>query len=68
MSDAVAAYLVELCEVLRRLGSAKLVRSGDRVLAQERRSPAAYMLVDGEPFWGNDRLDLMDRWLETGGW
>lgn len=27
-----------------------------------------YMIVDGEPFWGIDHLDLMDRWLETGGW
>ncbi|MCW8891399.1 MAG: 2-hydroxychromene-2-carboxylate isomerase [Sedimenticola sp.] len=24
--------------------------------------------VDGEPFWGNDRLEQVDRWLETGGW
>jgi 2-hydroxychromene-2-carboxylate isomerase len=21
-----------------------------------------------EPFWGNDRLDQLDRWLQTGGW
>lgn len=27
-----------------------------------------YFFVDGEPFWGNDRLDMMDRWLATGGW
>jgi 2-hydroxychromene-2-carboxylate isomerase len=27
-----------------------------------------YILVDGEPFWGSDRLDQVDRWLETGGW
>ncbi|MDH3474707.1 MAG: 2-hydroxychromene-2-carboxylate isomerase [Rhodospirillales bacterium] len=27
-----------------------------------------FIFVDGEPFWGNDRLDLVDRWLETGGW
>ncbi len=27
-----------------------------------------YMIVDDEPFWGIDHLDLMDRWLETGGW
>ena len=24
--------------------------------------------VDGEMFWGNDRLDMLDRWLATGGW
>lgn len=27
-----------------------------------------YVLVDGEPFWGHDRLDVVDRWLATGGW
>lgn len=26
------------------------------------------LFVDGEPFWGNDRLEQVDRWLETGGW
>lgn len=27
-----------------------------------------YFLVDGEPFWGSDRLPMLDRWLELGGW
>ena len=27
-----------------------------------------YIFVDGEPFWGHDKLDDIDRWLETGGW
>jgi 2-hydroxychromene-2-carboxylate isomerase len=27
-----------------------------------------YIVVDGEPFWGADRLDQVDKWLETGGW
>ena len=27
-----------------------------------------YIVVDGEAFWGADRLDQLDRWLETGGW
>jgi len=26
------------------------------------------VFVDGEPFWGADRLDQVDRWLATGGW
>jgi 2-hydroxychromene-2-carboxylate isomerase len=25
-------------------------------------------IVDGEMFWGADRLDQVDRWLATGGW
>jgi 2-hydroxychromene-2-carboxylate isomerase len=27
-----------------------------------------FIFVGDEPFWGNDRLDQLDRWLETGGW
>jgi 2-hydroxychromene-2-carboxylate isomerase len=27
-----------------------------------------YVVVDGEPFWGVDHLDQVDRWLATGGW
>ena len=27
-----------------------------------------YIVVDGEPFWGSDRLDQVERWLESGGW
>ena len=26
-----------------------------------------YVVVDGEPFWGLDRFDQVDRWLSTGG-
>jgi 2-hydroxychromene-2-carboxylate isomerase len=29
---------------------------------------SSFMIVDGEPFWGFDRLDQVDRWLQTGGW
>jgi 2-hydroxychromene-2-carboxylate isomerase len=26
-----------------------------------------FLFVDGEPFWGADRLEQVERWLETGG-
>lgn len=26
------------------------------------------MIVDGEPFWGHDRLEQMENWIVTGGW
>jgi 2-hydroxychromene-2-carboxylate isomerase len=29
---------------------------------------APFFFVDGEPFWGCDRLDQLEKWLETGGW
>lgn len=27
-----------------------------------------FIRVDGEPFWGADRLDQVETWLRTGGW
>jgi 2-hydroxychromene-2-carboxylate isomerase len=27
-----------------------------------------FFFVDGEPFWGHDRLDHVERWLASGGW
>ncbi len=27
-----------------------------------------FIVVDGEKFWGSDRLDQVEKWLSTGGW
>lgn len=27
-----------------------------------------YFIIDGEPFWGSDRLNQVEDWLRTGGW
>lgn len=27
-----------------------------------------YIVVDGEPFWGSDRLWMVEKWLADGGW
>ncbi len=27
-----------------------------------------FFIVDGEPFWGTEKLELLDRWLASGGW
>jgi len=29
---------------------------------------APFIIVDAEPFWGNDRKDQIEEWLKTGGW
>jgi 2-hydroxychromene-2-carboxylate isomerase len=26
-----------------------------------------YIVIDGEPFWGADRLDQVEKWVATGG-
>jgi 2-hydroxychromene-2-carboxylate isomerase len=27
-----------------------------------------FFIVDGEPFWGNDRIPMMEEWIRRGGW
>ena len=27
-----------------------------------------YFIVDGEPFWGNDRIPMLEAWVRRGGW
>ena len=27
-----------------------------------------FFIVDGEPFWGNDRLPMLEAWIKRGGW
>jgi 2-hydroxychromene-2-carboxylate isomerase len=27
-----------------------------------------YFIVDGEPFWGNDRIPMLEAWVQRGGW
>jgi 2-hydroxychromene-2-carboxylate isomerase len=27
-----------------------------------------YFVVDGEPFWGVDRMPMLEEWVRTGGW
>lgn len=27
-----------------------------------------YFIVDGEPFWGVDRIPMIEEWIRTGGW
>jgi 2-hydroxychromene-2-carboxylate isomerase len=27
-----------------------------------------YFIVDGEPFWGVDRMPMLEDWIRTGGW
>ncbi len=27
-----------------------------------------FFIIDGEPFWGSDRMWMMKRWMKSGGW
>ena len=46
---------------------AKLKAETDRSL-ERGAFGSPFIFVDGEPFWGADRLDQVERWLATGGW
>jgi 2-hydroxychromene-2-carboxylate isomerase len=68
-------------DVLARLGQdpAKVLAAvGEPALKQRLRNEtetaiqrgvfgSPYVFIDGEPFWGHDRLDQVERWMETGG-
>ncbi len=46
---------------------ARLKREVDEAIARNVFG-SPFIIVDGEAFWGADRLDMVDKWLETGGW
>lgn len=73
--DAVAAVRLpaglqprELAEGAASEEAATLLRSAvsESIAAGIFGSPT--IVVDGEPFWGSDRLGEVDEWLSTGGW
>jgi 2-hydroxychromene-2-carboxylate isomerase len=74
-TDVVAAVAGEIgldpAEVAAAIGSPE---AKERLRAETEAAIARgafgspFVIVDGEPFWGNDRLDEVRDWLETGGW
>ena len=69
--DAAAALGVERAELERALGDAT-VKDALRATVERAIERGVFgsptCIVDGEPFWGNDRLGALERWLESGGW
>lgn len=82
VDDVNIADAEETVKVVAALGiPAEEVRAGindqavkDIVKAEVERGVARgvfgspYIIVDGEPFWGMDRFDQVERWLEKGPW
>lgn len=46
----------------------KLKDVTDQAIAEREVFGSPYIIVDGEPFWGADRLEMIDEWLKRGGW
>lgn len=69
--DTAAKLGIDKDELTEALGSAalkdRLRREVDAAIARGVFG-SPYVIVDGEPFWGSDRLDQVEKWLATGGW
>jgi len=48
-------------------GSALLRAAVDRSLAKGVFG-SPFFIIDGEPFFGLDKMELIEEWLATGGW
>jgi len=72
--------VASVAEIARKLGiegveqgvekpetKAKLREATDEALARGVFG-SPFFIVDGEPFWGHDRLEHVERWLATDGW
>ena len=59
---------VELAQALNEPAVKERLRSEVAAAIERGVFGSPYFIVDGEPFWGSDRLEQVDRWLETGGW
>jgi 2-hydroxychromene-2-carboxylate isomerase len=46
----------------------RLTDETNRAVTEKGVFGAPYMIVDGEAFWGTDRLEQVEEWLQTGGW
>jgi len=66
--DAVKGHGPAVAGVLDDPARAERVAAESRAAAEAGVFGSPYIVVDGEPFWGFDRLDQVERWLATGGW
>ena len=59
---------VELAQALNEPAVKERLRSEVAAAIERGVFGSPYFIIDGEPFWGSDRLEQVDRWLESGGW
>jgi 2-hydroxychromene-2-carboxylate isomerase len=70
-ADVAAALGHERAEVLQVLQKPEIKQRLKEINEEALRKGvfgSPFFLVDGEPFWGHDRLDQVERWMATGGW
>ena len=69
MFSSCRTHPAQYCGVMIRRGEAdRLLRAAvDRSLARGVFG-SPFFIVDGEPFFGLEKMELVDEWLASGGW
>lgn len=71
IADLVAPFGIERAQFLAAIQTPKAkerLRQETAAAIELGVCGSPFMIVDGEPFWGNDRMEQMQHWLESGGW
>ena len=68
VAESTGVDAAELSSALQDNSVKALLKQAVDSALEERVFGSPFMIVDGEQFWGSDRLDQLDRWLDTGGW
>ena len=69
-ADVLASLGLDRSEVLAAISEPAIkerLRSATQTAIERGVFGSPYIIVDGEPFWGTDRLDQVERWLKSGG-
>ena len=65
-SLAIDSQTLQLAIVTQAVKNALRIEVEQAIAAGVFGSPT--MIIKGEPFWGHDRLEQMERWISSGGW
>jgi 2-hydroxychromene-2-carboxylate isomerase len=71
VADVAASIGLDRADVLRAIDDSEIKSLLKAEVAEALRRDifgSPFMVVDGEPFWGADRLPMLIEWLERGGW
>jgi 2-hydroxychromene-2-carboxylate isomerase len=74
-----AATVVEVAAQVGTDGTALQAALGDPAVKERAKNEvdaamakgvfgSPFFIVDGEPFWGNDRIPMLEEWIRRGGW
>ncbi len=58
----------DILAAMKRLNIKERLKTETDLAIQRGVFGSPFFLVDGEPFWGADRLDQLEIWLSGGGW